>query len=508
MRLRSLDQLQLERSWQRVLFRVRADVMDIPDRFPFEVAARYWNDGPRLDANHQVQLIHRVPGTKPAQATARPFVRVHPQDLLLYQALVDALRDKIEEALGSDQEVIGYRLAPLDTDDPLANSPRWRDFDVARYQLASDEFDGYVIEGDVASYFLSINIGELERRLLETGCDGDVVRDLGGLLSGWNAQGVRGLPQGVFPSSPLANFYLVPLDRLLRSKGAPFARYMDDLAVVAPTYQGARELLDQIEELLYEDRLSLGGGKSSISRSENVLQRLTPEEDIEEFIAALEDAGDYAPGEEEIEEMRLDRICEVFDAAVDALDSDEYRRSHFTFAYRQLARKKHPHALSATPRVLLRMPGLTSVAARYLEAIAIEEHREAVSDVLARITFERFHRPQEWLHLLRAIQVLPDRAAHQLVPQLADLASASAHPLVRARALLAWARQSDPAVLDAADQFFAHAERPWLPYCFVAIQDKDQGARNDRYSRWSSEGRGLAWLADSIRAERFAWRRI
>ena len=105
-------------------------------------------------------------------------------------------------------------------------------------------------------------------------------------------------------------------------------------------------------------------------------------------------------------------------------------------------------------------------------------------------------------------QVIPDRAGASLVSIAEQLTSEHDHPLVRARALLAWGAQSDPGDFDAADLFFAHADRSWLPYAAVAVQGKTEAERDERYRRWSGEGRGLGRLADSIRAQRFAWSKI
>ena len=133
--------------------------------------------------------MQRVFATKPGQATVRPFIRVHPVDLLLYQALVDAIRDPIENSLGAREQVFAYRMAPIEKDDPFDESPTWRDFEVGQHQLALTDPDGYIIEGDVSGFFLNINIDELERRLLEAGCGGDIVRDLGGLLKSMGRTG-------------------------------------------------------------------------------------------------------------------------------------------------------------------------------------------------------------------------------------------------------------------------------------------------------------------------------
>jgi hypothetical protein len=147
MRIRSVDQLDLERAWARVLSWVRRAVMDVPDRLPFEAADRLWSGSPTLDAEHAVQPVQLVFATKTGGQTVRPFVRVHPRDLVLYQALVDALRDRIEAQLGSREEVFAYRLSALDSDNPLEGSPTFGDYTRAVLRHAHQSQDDYIRPG-------------------------------------------------------------------------------------------------------------------------------------------------------------------------------------------------------------------------------------------------------------------------------------------------------------------------------------------------------------------------
>ena len=507
--LRSLEKLDLDAAWRRTLYRARARVADVPDRLPFEVVDRFWSatGGPTLQRAHEVRPSLRVPATKAAQPTARPFVRLHPRDLMLYQALVDALIVNIEANLGSRDEIFGYRMSPPEKDDPFDGTPSWIDFRATLHQLAMNEFDGYVLECDVSSYFMNIDVAELGRRLLEAMCDGDVVRDLEALLEHWRHEGIRGLPQGVPPSSPLANFFLARADNIIRQANLPFVRFMDDIAVITPTYQSARRILDELEAHLYGEGLSLGGGKTKISRVENVLSRLTPEDEVEFFIESIRDAGEYAPDDAELQELQLEQVCAIFDRAHQALADDDYRRSEFTFAFQQLARHKSPHAVAALPGVLLRMPGLTAPACRYLETVA-SSSPAAVLATLEKITDARFHRSQEWLHLLRACQRLPSDTGIEIAPRLKDLAETHVHELVRARALLSWGRLSHADEFDLVDSFMEKEGRRWYSYAVVAVQGKETSGRNTRYDEWGKEGRSLAWLVDSVRGQPFAWSKI
>src|SRR5689334_6424088 len=111
MRLRSLQLLDLPRSWARVLYQARAELMDVPDRLPFEVASRFWGEAPTLRDDHEVRPAQLVMATKRGDTTVRPFVRLHPADFLLYQALVDQCAGPIEEIMGGRDEIFGYRSA-------------------------------------------------------------------------------------------------------------------------------------------------------------------------------------------------------------------------------------------------------------------------------------------------------------------------------------------------------------------------------------------------------------
>lgn len=201
--------------------------IDVPDRLPFEVLDRLADGCPELSGDHHLRPVATVMATK-GSGTVRPFVRLSPLDLLLYQALVDAVAADLEAALGPRDRVFAYRLDTTGGDDPFAESPRWDDFLMSVREALSTGRHSHVLSGDIASYYVYIDIDELERRLLEVCSNAVAVRDLGDLLRGFQHLGVRGLPQGVPPSSPLGNFYLASLDQAIESWGYEHRRYMDD----------------------------------------------------------------------------------------------------------------------------------------------------------------------------------------------------------------------------------------------------------------------------------------
>jgi hypothetical protein len=158
--------------------------------------------------------------------------------------------------------------------------------------------------------------------------------------------------------------------------------------------------------------------------------------------------------------------------------------------------------------VLVRLPDLTASAMRYLARSKSRDAATARQAMLEVMSPKRFHRDQEWLHICRAALTFAHRPSPEIADLLGRVAQTHDHPLVRARALLAWGAQSEPSDFSVADVFWPGAAATWRPYVVVAIQGKDEPGRDQRYDRWSGDGRFLRVLSDHIREQRFAWSRI
>lgn len=451
--------------------------------------------------------------------TARPFVRLAPTDLTLYQALVDALAPSIEGALAPRTSVFAYRQSLDPTDNAFEGSPRWEDFIFSVRGLLEDGWYSHALTADVSSYFVYVSIDELERRLLGIGAPPDVVRDLSGLLSSWHMMGIHGLPQGVQPSAPLGNFYLNSLDELVAEAGYESRRYMDDFWVFATSFSEARRAQDLIEQHLYELRLTLGGDKSRIFRASTALaETQTAKERIERrrdsiLAEVLEAADPYEDDVPQLDPDALDSaaVLSEYGEIIDGIRSDVYPtqlRPRLIELYRQLEALGDPAAVADTPDVLQRFPDLTSAALRYVANIANCDREAAVNAFLEVLDHRRFHRDQELLLIFRAALWLPNRCSDDLGDVLADYARDADSPLLQARALLAWGAHSPKESFDAADQFWGASDTEWRTYCLVSIQDKEEAERDSRFDRWSGEGRFLRAVADAIKERPFQWRRL
>lgn len=404
--------------------------------------------------------------------TARPFVRVDPVDLTLYQALVDALAPTIENALGDHGSVFAYRQN-LDGDaDPFRGSPVWSDFMLSVRRVLEGDWYPFALTADIASYFVYIEIAELERLLLGYGGSPPVVDDLMTLLNTWRGMGVQGLPQALPPSSPLGNFYLVKLDELLTDEGYEFRRYMDDFWVFAGSYSDSRRLQDVVERHLYERRLSLGGEKSRILRTSTALDETQmAKERIEERAEAItaevleglgggyDDGEIFLPDPEEIDQAAV--IAE-YEEVMAGIRTDNYPaglRPRLTEIYRQFEALKRVGPVDEIPEVLQRFPDLTGPALRYAANTANEDMGQAVAAFLSVLDANRFHRDQELLLIFRAVLWLPNGCSDDLAEVLARNTSEAGSWLLRSRALLAWGAQSSDDDFSAADDFWNAAAR-------------------------------------------------
>ena len=448
------------------------------------------------------------------------MVRPPTADLTLYQSLVDALAPSIESALADRNHVFAYRQSLNQGDDPFEDTPRWSDYILSTRAVLEAGSSPYVLVADIASYFVYVDTAELSRKLLVAGGTDAVVRDLSSLLNAWHTMGLRGIPQGVPPSSALGNFYLAELDDLLLSEGYDFRRYMDDIYIFADSYSDARRVQDLVEKYLYKWGLSLGSEKSRILRNETGLTETEmAKERIERRAEALaarkvgELLDPYSDEFIELDPSEIDAaaVVEEYWELATGIRQGKYPeklRPRLIEVYRQLEAITDDIAVADVALVLQRFPDLTGPALRYVAKTASGSAESAVAAFLEILGDGRFHRDQELLLVYRACLWLPNRCSTALAEVLADHSCADRSWLLRSRALLAWGAQSDDLNFDAADRFWRDTEPDWRAYTLVAIQEKDRVGRDGRFDAWSGEGRFLRTLTEEIRKRPFQWRNL
>lgn len=124
----------------------------------------------------------------------------------------------------------------------------------------------YVLRLDIDNFFDTIDHEILQKRLLATGTDNEIVRlimlcvQMGKVKQNSRTwiESDTGTPQGAVLSPIISNLYLHSFDQFAVSRGVPYIRYADDFLFLCETKEKAEEILLRTEEHLKEKlRLSL-----------------------------------------------------------------------------------------------------------------------------------------------------------------------------------------------------------------------------------------------------------
>jgi len=129
----------------------------------------------------------------------------------------------------------------------------------------------HVVDVDIKGYFDNIPHAPLMRLVKERIADGKVLDLIESCLKqpiveeGKEAEiPDKGSPQGGVISPLLANIYLDPLDRLLAASGIQSVRYADDIVILTPDAEAARQALELVQGWMAGAQLTLHPDKTRI----------------------------------------------------------------------------------------------------------------------------------------------------------------------------------------------------------------------------------------------------
>lgn len=160
----------------------------------------------------------------------RAMTLLRPDDDARYRALVARMAPSIDAALHPG--VAANRLASWDRPSAwAAERVLWR----TRVASALEaEARPVVVLSDVRCCYASVREEAITTGLARAGLGGEDAAALLAFLAGCRRAGVEGLPTGPAPSAVLANAVLAVADDALVSQGVAFARWVDDVVIVAP----------------------------------------------------------------------------------------------------------------------------------------------------------------------------------------------------------------------------------------------------------------------------------
>ncbi|MER9160061.1 RNA-directed DNA polymerase [Mesorhizobium sp. M0715] len=220
-----------------------------------------------------------------------------PKDRLLYQALADRSTAVIGKSLDNARS-FSHQLA--DEDSPamfLSTRKCWNDLQSSLSVSVKDKSVQYVLKLDIANYFSSINLHTLINVLNDSGFEKSYSSRLEAILTSFTGErSSRGILQGIFPSDLLGNFYMAPIDRILKDMKLHSARYVDDLYIFVDSVEHADRILRDLIPALRSYDLSLNESKCKII-PKTLLYTMEP--DLESlFQAAVDEIADQIDDED------------------------------------------------------------------------------------------------------------------------------------------------------------------------------------------------------------------
>lgn len=111
----------------------------------------------------------------------------------------------------------------------------------------------WFLQMDVRKYFDSIDHAVLKERLRRFFGDAALLRLFDRIIDSYQTAPGKGLPIGSLTSQHFANFYLMPMDRMVKEElRLPYVRYMDDFVCWADDRDVLKAGRKQVEQFAAE----------------------------------------------------------------------------------------------------------------------------------------------------------------------------------------------------------------------------------------------------------------
>ena len=386
---------------------------------------------------------------------SRPGSILLPKDRLLYQILANA-SEAIVDAKTDKSRSFSHRItSPASEAMFMPTRTCWSSFQKALKTHTKDKKYNYVVKLDVANCFGSINQHMLVNMLRDSGAPSEISSPLESLLGHFTGtRSSRDIVQGIYPSDLFGNFYLDPLDRQLKDKKAPSARYVDDIYVFVENSDAADDIVRGAISLLRQYDLSLNEGKSRVM-AKAALQSEEP--DLEAlFAAAIEeiseqtededldvDYGFQADFDDSEDEEELDLELEATKALFDSLDEYEGEEESIErFCLPLFSKSGSDYAVDHVLDSFEKRPSMAQIYATYLSRFVDDEDYEIEGFFIDRLSDSSIVDWQKMWILAGLLQ--GDKYSDDTVKAVWDvLADANRHEALRAVAAIFVGRYGD-----------------------------------------------------------------
>lgn len=315
----------------------------------------------------------------------RPARRPCLKDWVLYHALATFVGQKTNNRLQANVFSCRFdrRSGRL-----LHGVKQWRKFEKAFWRCYDSGYR-HVLKTDITSYFANIGLERLRQKVVSMITKSDEVNrvlDLlfDQLLRTWSEEEVNkyfGLPQGINPSSILANLYLDNIDVLFsRNRNLRYFRYSDDMRVLAKNKVNVKVALKELTNALRDIGLDLNEKKTQILDPEDANRKLRdPRSQDMDVIQSVLDNGSKST----IIRVAVPLLHDLFERSFDSTNLFGGRHLRFSLNCFVRLRGLYESRTTAVTDMGLKfverleaMPGASDVFAHFFGTFPVDDFRK------------------------------------------------------------------------------------------------------------------------------------
>lgn len=199
----------------------------------------------------------------------RPGSRPVLLDWIAYNSLVNFIGARIYKNIPDESFSFKEYKAKFSNTSIKRSIDYWIEFD--NKGIESAQKFNFLFITDISSFYENISLENLRNRLLFLSEEQDYKEAVGYLIDHflipWTAKNnipEFGLPQGITASKVLADIYLYPLDRQMKTKSIPYIRYVDDMRIYAKSRNELKINIQILVKTLWELKLNLNAKKTAV----------------------------------------------------------------------------------------------------------------------------------------------------------------------------------------------------------------------------------------------------
>lgn len=256
-----------------------------------------------------------------SRANIRVVHLLHPEDLILYTALILIAKDDLEAARlpRRARRVFSYRTDTRTTNRLYSMRGAYANYRAQLMTKAAKSAVKYVSVADIADFYPRIYQHRLENIIMST-AGGQRGRDIARvlvkkLILALMDNNSYGIPVGPYASRILGEAILIDVDLFLRSRDIDFVRWVDDYHIFSRSEYAAQSAVFQLGERLFVSHgLTLQTAKTRIwpvGRYRDTV-RAKPEDELTTRDVAISLLGGAGYDEDEVDDAEVQELLSKF----------------------------------------------------------------------------------------------------------------------------------------------------------------------------------------------------